>query len=134
MTDGEEARSTTDLEQFIPVRKSDILSALVGAGTPGCERGRTGEILPANLPGCSRRHLPLRIFPDLLETLPPRLFLFQPRAGYAAPRASIRRFLSGHSYRELLESFVTVLKGANFVEVSHEEIERRAPGSRHRSA
>jgi hypothetical protein len=104
-------------DNFIPVRKTDILDALVEHGdfTDGREREQFRQICKILSAVYHYEYF------DRLEKLRHAYYYFNPElSGHARfPQEAIDR-----AYHELVELFVTVLKGANFVEVTHEEIER----------
>jgi len=104
-------------DQFIPIRKSDILDALVGNGL------LTDDTLKAQFRQVCRMLGAIYHFEyfERLEVLRRDYYYFDP--GHD-PRGRLDATSLERSYDELIESFTAVLKGANFVEVSHEEVER----------
>ena len=114
---GHDATPPDGRDQFIPVRKSDILDALVDNGQLADDALKTQFRQVCRMLGAIYHYE----YFERLENLRRDYYYFdpghQPRAGIDA--ASLER-----SYGQLIESFTAVLKGANFVEVSHEEVER----------
>src|SRR5262245_38277738 len=104
-------------DQFIPVRKTDILDALVNHGplTGDAQRAQFRQI--CRVLGAIFHYE----YFERLEKLRQDYYYFNPELDRLARNntANLER-----AYNELIESFTVVLKGANFVEVSHEEIER----------
>ncbi|HLQ88737.1 MAG TPA: TMEM143 family protein [Xanthobacteraceae bacterium] len=104
-----------DRDRFIPVRKVDILSALVdhGAIAGADERGKFIEIC--------RMLAAIYHFEyfELLEKLRHAYFYFDPELGQ---HPDFEPAMLDQAYGELVDSLSSVLKGANFVEVSLEEI------------
>jgi Protein of unknown function (DUF3754) len=113
----EEPRAKEPRDKFIPIRKTDILDALVEHGTfaDDQQRDRFRQICKLLAAVYHYEYF------DRLEKLRNAYFYFNPEL------ESEKRFsppqLEG-AYAELTESFVDVLKGANFDEVPHDEIER----------
>ena len=102
---------------FIPVRKTDILDALIERGQFADDRQREQfrQICKVLVAVYHYEYF------DRLEKLRNAYYYFNPEL------SSHVRFGAeavDRAYAELLESLVAVLKGANFVEVPHEEIER----------
>ena len=102
---------------FIPVRKRDIIETL-------CRQdGLAGEDARAQFRQLCR--LLGSIFHyeyfDELERLRDDYYYFNPEID---PKARFDPDLLERSYRDLLDAFLGVLEGANFVEVPHDEIER----------
>jgi hypothetical protein len=102
-------------DRFIPVRKSDILTALIEHGTfaDDAERDkfrRLCEILAAIY------HYE---YFAKLERLRGDYYYFSPEI---APHAAIDHDVVERAYADLLQSLDQVLKGANFVEVAHAEV------------
>jgi hypothetical protein len=106
-----------DRDQFIPVRKTDILEALLDHGQIASaeERDRFRQVCRMLAAVYHYEYF------DRLETLRHDYYYFSPELDQ---HAHFEQTDLEHAYTELVESFVTVLKGANFVEVPHEEIER----------
>jgi hypothetical protein len=114
---GERSRHTAEgRDQFIPVRKSDILDALVGIASSATIRsGRFRQV--CRMLGAIYHYE----YFERLEALRRDYYYFDPALD---PRARFDATSLERSYGQLNESFTAVLKGANFVEVSHEEVER----------
>ncbi|MEA2988481.1 MAG: hypothetical protein QOG83_1192 [Alphaproteobacteria bacterium] len=117
LADGASAQAAGDRDHFIPVRKIDILDALIEHGSLASEAEREKFRQVCRLLGAIYHYE----YFELLEKLRHAYFYFNPdfdgKARFDA--AALER-----NYGELIESFVAVLKGANFVEVPQEEIER----------
>jgi hypothetical protein len=115
--DAVSARHGGQRDHFIPVRKSDILDALVMQGPMAKASG--GEKLRQlfRMLGAVFHYE----YFDALERLRERYFYFDPEhdGHLRFDGATLEA-----AYRELLDSFEAVLRGANFREVSAEEIER----------
>ncbi len=103
------------LDQFIPIRKSDILSALVeqDAFVSADEREKFRQLC---LMLASIYHYE---YFGLLERLRNDYYYFSPDV--AAP-AAMDRDLIERSYADLVQSLEKVLKGANFIALAHDEI------------
>jgi hypothetical protein len=114
--DGAAARAD-ERDNFIPVRKTDILDALVerGAFADGAQREQFRQICRMLAAVYHYEYF------DRLEKLRHAYYYFNPEL---SPHARFSADALDRAYAELLESLTAVLKGANFVEVSHEEIER----------
>jgi hypothetical protein len=103
-------------DQFIPIRKTDILKALIETG-------------PLDAVGRDRFHHLCRLLASIfhfeyferLERLRDSYFYFNPEL---ASKAKFDASAIERAYSDLVESFAEVLKAANFVQVSQEEIER----------
>jgi hypothetical protein len=104
------------LEQFVPVRKSDLLAALLqqGAFTSDGERAKFCEF--CRIVASIFHHESF----ELLERLRNDYYYFSPEV---APHAPIGNALLTRCYDDLVRSFDKALKEANFIEVSHAEIE-----------
>jgi hypothetical protein len=103
-------------DQFIPIRKSDVLHALIEKSPlDAAERDKFREFCRML---ASVFHYE---YYERLERLRESYFYFNPELGAQAhfDKATLDR-----AYGELTQSFAEVLKGANFVEVSQEEVER----------
>ena len=106
-----------DRDRFIPIRKADILDALIDHGriASGAERDqfrRLCRILTAIY------HYE---YYDLLERLHHAYFYFDPDLG---GHPVFAQATLGQAYAELVQSLLAVLRDANFVELSYEEVER----------
>ena len=110
--------STSDgRDQFIPVRKCDITDALIEHGQLTDEASKSQFRQVCRMLGAIFHYE----YFERLEALRRDYYYFDP--GHD-PRARFDAASLEHSYGQLIESFTAVLKGANFVEVSHEEVER----------
>jgi len=109
---------TTDesRDQFIPVRKADLLDALA-EHTPlrGADESELFRQVCRFLAAIYHHE-----YFDQLERLRHDYFYFNPELD---PHARFDRAALETAYAELMESFSAVLKGANFVVVPHAEIE-----------
>lgn len=104
-------------DQFIPVRKSDILDALVEHGPLASEEERAKFRQVCRLLGAIYHYE----YFEFLEELRQDYYYFNPDID---PHARFDNAALERAYGELIESFTAVLRGANFVEMPHEEIER----------
>jgi hypothetical protein len=110
--------STSDgRDQFIPVRKCDITDALIEHGQLTDEASKSQFRQVCRMLGAIFHYE----YFERLEALRRDYYYFDP--GHD-PRARFDAASLERSYGQLIESFTAVLKGANFVEVSHEEVER----------
>jgi Protein of unknown function (DUF3754) len=102
---------------FIPVRKTDILDSLVehGAFSDDAQREQFRQICKVLAAVYHYEYF------DRLEKLRHAYYYFNPEL---SPHARFTPGAVDHAYAELVESLTAVLKGANFVEVSRDEIER----------
>jgi hypothetical protein len=103
-------------EQFIPVHKADLLDALVGEGALAseAEREKFRQI-------CSSLAAIYHYdYFDTLERLRRDYFYFSPELD---PQARFDRPALEAAYADLVASFERALRQANFVEMSHAEIE-----------
>ena len=112
-----EASAADDRDQFIPVRKTDLLDRLVEHGPLG-ERGGARAV-PAGLPALLAAIYHYEYFAQL-ERLRDDYYYFNPELD---PHARFGEEALNRAYTDLDESFAKVLKGANFVELTHDEIE-----------
>src|SRR5947209_8170648 len=103
-------------EQFIPARRTDLLDALLahGALASEAEREKFRQIC-ASLAAIYHYD-----YFDALERLRHDYFYFSPELD---PHARFDHAAIEAAYADLVESFASVLKHANFVEMSHEEVE-----------
>lgn len=112
-------RSSVESERdhFIPVRKIDVLNAIVAGGALTGEPERQKFRRFCRLLGAIYHHE----YFDQLERLRNDYFYFSPDLERHAPfdSATVER-----AYGDLVDALTKVLHGANFVEVSHQEIER----------
>jgi hypothetical protein len=111
-----EAAAPAQRDRFIPLRKSDILAALVANGS-------LNDSQQADLARFARALAAIfhhRYF-DELDRLREAYFHFDPEVSPAAFRSDDEL---GPAYRALGDEFVRVLTEANFVEIPHDEIIR----------
>ncbi len=116
--DQQSARGTGgggEREHFIPVRKIDIIEALLAHGALGADRDRFRQF--CQLLGAIQHYE----YHEQLERLHDDYFYFAPDStGHAhAGAGTLKR-----AYRNLIEGVTEVLHDANFIEVPREEIER----------
>ena len=113
----DDTRAKEPRDKFIPIRKTDILDALVDRGSfaDDAERDRFRQICKLLAAVYHYEYF------DRLEKLRNAYFYFNPELD---PEKRFSPPALERAYAELTKSFVDVLKGANFVEVTHEEIER----------
>jgi hypothetical protein len=106
-----------DRNYFIPVRKTDLIDALIEhgqlAGDAARDRCRQVFRLLAAI-------FHYEYFPQL-ERLRDDYFYFNPEL---EPHAGLDHTAIERAYADLVDSFAKVLRDANFVELSHAEIER----------
>jgi hypothetical protein len=116
-TDGQGDHASEGRDQFIPARKSDILDALVDNGQFASEPRKAQFRQVCRMLGAVYHYE----YFERLEELRRDYYYFNPELDRHARlnTANLER-----AYGDLIASFTAVLKGANFVEVSHEEIER----------
>jgi hypothetical protein len=108
-------RDTSERDRFIPVRKIDVLEAVVADKTLGNEADRQKLRRLFRLLGAI---LHQRFF-DRLEKLREDYFYFSPEVDrhLSADAATIE-----HAYSELVDTLLGVLNNANFTEIPHDEI------------
>jgi hypothetical protein len=104
-------------DQFIPVRKADILDALVEHGPLGSEEEREQFRQVCRFLAAIYHYE----YFDQLERLRHDYYYFSPELD---PHAQFAGAVVEEAYADLVESFTAVLKGANFVELSHAEVEQ----------
>src|SRR5215470_2432653 len=104
-------------DQFIPVRKCDITDALIEHGRLTDEASESQFRQVCRMLGAIYHYE----YFERLETLRRDYYYFNPELD---PHARFDAAMQDRAYGELIESFTAVLKGANFVEVPHEEIGR----------
>jgi hypothetical protein len=109
------AESSDERDQFIPVRKTDILNVLTAQGTLGTEADKFQHL--CRLLGSVFHYG----YFDQLERLREAYFYFNPELD---PHVRFDAAALERAYGELVQDFVAVLHRANFVEVSQAEIER----------
>jgi hypothetical protein len=112
---GDDEAIVTERDQFIPARKSDILNALAADGhlRTAEEREQFGQV--CRLLGAVYHYE----YFDRLERLRDAYFYFNPELE-TLPR--IERTALDRAYADMVDMLTAVLKGANFVELSHDEI------------
>jgi hypothetical protein len=103
-------------DRFIPVRKEDILDALIehGALATAAQRGQFRQICRMLAAIYHYEYF------GQLERLRHDYYYFSPELD---PHAHFEPGELERAYADLVESLETVLKGANFVELSHAEVE-----------
>ena len=102
---------------FIPVRKADIIDALVARGDFADER-RRDEFRQICRMLAAVYHYE---YFDRLEKLRHAYYYFNPEL---SPHVRFSADAIDRAYADLIDSLTAVLKGANFIEIPHEEIER----------
>jgi hypothetical protein len=102
-------------EHFIPVRKIDVIEALITHGALGADRDKFRQL--CQLLGAIHHYE----YHDQLECLHDDYFYFDPEstAHAHAGAGTLKR-----AYRNLTDGLTEVLQDANFIEVTREEIER----------
>jgi hypothetical protein len=115
--DRRHADTAGDRDHFIAVRKTDILDALIDHGHLADEAQRDGfRQVCRRLAAVYHYEYFAR-----LEQLRDDYFYFNPEL---EPHARFDHAALERAYAELVDSFTTVLADANFVEMSHAEIEQ----------
>jgi hypothetical protein len=104
-------------DQFMPVRKADLLDALVEHGRLESEAERAKFRQVCRMLAANYHYQ----YFDRLERLRQDYFYFNPELD---PHAGFDAAALASAYADLVESFTSVLKGANFVEMPHAEIEQ----------
>src|ERR1700730_13017944 len=108
--------AAADRDQFIPVRKIDLLAALVEHGSlTGEDHDKFRDV--CRLLGAIYHYE----YFDRLERLRADYFYFNPEI---EPHARFDDDALERAYADLLDALTSVLKGGNFVEVPHAEIDR----------
>jgi hypothetical protein len=126
MTDAAHHTANDGPDQFIPVRKSDILSALVGRGDCKSDEDREKFRRLCDMLAAIYHY----DYFKMLERLRDDYYYFSPEV---APHAAIDRTALDRCYDDLAQSLEQVLKDANFIELPHAEIgdaHRRRVGQR----
>jgi hypothetical protein len=116
MTEVRHHTAADGLDEFIPVCKADIIEALVknGALANAAEADKFRRL-------CQMLASILHYeYFALLERLRNDYYYFSPEI---APHAAMESGLIERCYNDLVQSFDTVLKDANFVELPHQEID-----------
>jgi Protein of unknown function (DUF3754) len=108
-------RANWGRDRFIPVRKSDILDALIGQGAFAGDAARDQFRRLSDMLASIYHYE----YFAMLERLRSDYYYFNPAA---APHAVRDRALTERAYADLVQSLERVLKIANFVELSHAEI------------
>src|SRR5262245_37460903 len=103
-------------DNFIPVRKTDILDALIGHSEFDDDRRDQFRQICKMLAAVYHYE-----YFDRLEKLRDAYYYFNPEL---SPHTRFSTETADRAYAELVDSLAAVLKGANFVEVPHEQIER----------
>src|SRR5262245_62767224 len=99
---------TDERDNFIPVRKTDILDALVGHGEFDDEQQRELFRQFCKMLAAVYHYE----YFDRLEKLRNDYYYFNPEL---SPHARFSADVADHAYAELVDSLAAVLKGANFV-------------------
>jgi Protein of unknown function (DUF3754) len=117
--DRRQADAAGDRDHFIPVRKTDLLDALIDHGHPAGPAARDQAREP--LRAVCRLIAAILHYEYFarLERLRDDYFYLNPEI---APHPQFDRDAHERAYAELAGSFVRVLEDANFVEISHAEI------------
>jgi hypothetical protein len=126
MTDVAHRTAKDGLDQFIPVRKSGILSALIEQGAFKSDEDREKFRRLCDMLAAIYHY----DYFKTLERLRDDYYYFSPEV---APHAAIDRAALDRCYDDLVQSLEQVLKEANFIELPHAEIgnaHRRRAGQR----
>jgi hypothetical protein len=126
MTDVAHRTANDGLDQFIPVRKSDILSVLLEQGAFKSDEERKKFRRLCDMLAAIYHY----DYFQTLERLRNDYYYFSPEV---APHAALDRVARERCYGDLVQSFEQVLKDANFTELPHAEIgdaHRRRVGHR----
>jgi hypothetical protein len=126
MTAGAHRTADGGLDQFIPVRKSDILSALVDQGDCKSDEEREKFRRLCDMLAAIYHY----DYFQTLERLRNDYYYFSPEV---APHAALDHAARERCYGDLVQSLEQVLKEANFTELPHAEIgdaHRRRVGHR----
>lgn len=108
--------ATDRRDRFIPIRKSDVLDAVISHG--GLEDGLAADLRQlAHMLGAILHHE----YFDELDRLRDVYFDFDPEVPAGRHRSAQEL---DTAYCNLTDEFVRVLGEANFIEISHDEIER----------
>jgi len=114
---GQHGSASEPRDQFIPARKSDILDALIEHGELAGEACKAEFRQVCRVLGAVYHYE----YFERLEHLRRDYYYFNPELD---PRARFEVKELEHAYSRLINSFTSVLKGANFVDVLQEEMER----------
>ena len=115
--DGGAAARGDERGNFIPVRKADIIDALVARGD-FADDGRRDEFQQICKVLAAVYHYE---YFDRLEKLRHAYYYFNPEL---SPHVRFSADAIDRAYEDLVDSLTAVLKGANFIEIPHQEIER----------
>jgi hypothetical protein len=115
--EGRRGRAAAMRERFIPVRKTDIVNALVEHGRLANDHERQRFRRLSRLLGAIYHN----IYFERLERLRDDYYYFAPDLD---PHARFDRPTQERAYADLVETFGTVMRAADFIEVSQSEIER----------
>ena len=115
MTDVAHHTANDGLDQFIPVRKSDILSALVEQGACKSDADREKFRRLCDMLAAIYHY----DYFQTLERLHNDYYYFSPEV---APHAALDRASRDRCYGDLVQSLEQVLKDANFTALPHAEI------------
>jgi uncharacterized protein DUF3754 len=107
-------------DQFIPVRKTDIVKALVAGESLGDDCDREKFLQLCRLLASIYHYT----YFDQLERLRDTYYYFSPELD---PHARFDNDALKIAYDDLIRAFIAVLAGANFVEISQAEIARVRP-------
>lgn len=108
------ASDTSKRDRFIPIRKIDVLDAIVADGAFGeAEREKFRQLCRLLAAILHQR------FFDRLERLRNDYFYFSPDVDH---RQGVDGGTIERAYQELIETLIGVLTSANFTEIAHEEI------------
>ncbi len=113
--EGEEGRAAAR-ERFIPVRKAELLDALIEHGALASEAER---VRFRNICRSLAAIFHYEYFAQL-ERLRHDYFYFNPEVD---PHARLTDVALANAYGDLIDSFEAILKDANFSEISHAEID-----------
>jgi hypothetical protein len=116
MTDAAADRVADERDQFLPVRKADLVDALVEHGQLAGEEERAKFRQIARMLGAIYHYE----YFDRLDRLRQDYFYFDPELD---PHARFDPTARASAYADLVESLTAVLRDANFVEMSHADIE-----------
>ncbi|MGJ5206326.1 TMEM143 family protein [Bradyrhizobium sp. HKCCYLR20261] len=116
MVEAKETLATIRRDRFIPIRKSDVLDAVISHG--GLDEAQSAELRRlAQMLGAILHHE----YFDELDRLRDAYFDFDPEVPGGRHRAPAEL---DAAYNNLTNEFVRVLGEANFIEITHDEIER----------
>ena len=107
----------SERDHFIPARKIDVLDAVIAQAALASEPEREQFRQFCRLLGAIYHYQ----YFDQLERLRNDYFYFSPDLD---PHARFDAATAERAYRDMIDALTKVLHGANFIEVTHEEIER----------